>query len=217
MTDIFKFYNMDENLGRLTKYKDFEIKSWCSDINPVMKNFINKNVKENGIIVEIGVHGGASLLKTADLLINKNIKLFGIDCWEDINISGINGKPNNFWTKSSLNRFLHLHKQNYIHLNKIIEYYDYKFIELIKGFSNDENIVNKFDDNSIDAIYIDGDHSYKGVKSDLELYYTKIKKNGLILLDDYGNFVSVRSAVDDFCKEKKIKGNKIGEQFYFYK
>ena len=36
------------------------------------------------MIIEIGVHGGSSLLKTADLLINKKIKLLGIDCWEDI-------------------------------------------------------------------------------------------------------------------------------------
>ena len=68
---------MNENLGKLIKYKDFKIKSWCDDVISLWKFFIN-TVKENGIIVEIGVHGGGSLLKTADLLINKNIKLFGI-------------------------------------------------------------------------------------------------------------------------------------------
>ena len=215
--DIFKFYKMDENLGTIIKYKDFKIKSWCNDIIDLWKNYIKNNVKENGIIVEIGVHGGGSLLKTADLLINKNIKLFGIDCWENIHKIGINGKPNNFWTESSLNKFLYLHKENYTNLNKIINHYDYKFIELIKGFSTEKMIVNKFDDNSIDAIYIDGDHSYEGVINDLDLYYPKVKKNGLILLDDYKNFKGVKKAVDEFCNKKNIKGKIVENKFYFYK
>lgn len=215
--DIFLYYNMNEDLGRKIKYRDFKIKSWCLDVVDLWKNYIKNNVKEGGIIVEIGVHGGGSLLKTADLLINKNIKLFGIDCWEDITKVGINGKPNNFWTKSSLNRFLNLHKENYNHLIKIINHYDYKFIELIKGLSNDKNIVNKFNDNSIDAIYIDGDHSYEGVKSDLELYYPKVKKNGLILLDDYKNFIGVKKAVDEFCNKNNIRGEIVKNKFYFYK
>ena len=215
--DLFNFYNMDENLGILLQYRDFKIKAWCKDVVDVWKNFINTNIKEDGIIVEIGVHGGGSLLKTADLLIDRNIKLYGIDCWEDIEKCGINGKKNDFWTKSSFDKFLNLHKENYNHLIKIIKHYDYKFIELIKGLSNDKDIVNKFEDNSIDAIYIDGDHSYEGVKSDLELYYPKVKKNGLILCDDYTNFESVKKAVDEFCKKNKIDGNLTIDKFYFFK
>ena len=42
--------------------------------------------------------------------------------------------------------------------------------------------INKFEDNSIDAIYIDGDHSYEGVKNDLELYYPKVKKKWINIM-----------------------------------
>uniref|UniRef100_A0A6C0LX61 Methyltransferase n=1 Tax=viral metagenome TaxID=1070528 RepID=A0A6C0LX61_9ZZZZ len=197
------------------KYRDFKIKSFCGDILDLWENYIKNNVKEGGVIVEIGVHGGGSLLKTADLLINKNIKLFGIDCWENIEKIGINGIPNNFWTKSSLNKFLNLHKENYTNLINIINHYDYKFMKLIKGFST--GVVNKFNNNSIDAIYIDGDHSYEGVKNDLDLYYPKVKKGGLILLDDYTNILSVKKAVDDFCNKKNIRGEIATNKFYFYK
>ena len=38
------------------------------------------------------------------------------------------------------------------------------------------NVVNKFEDNSIDFIYIDADHTYESVKQDLELYLPKLKK-----------------------------------------
>ena len=67
------------------------------------------------------------------------------------------------------------------------------------------------------AIYIDGDHSYKGVKNDLELYYPKVKKNGLILCDDYRNFQGVKKAVEEFCKKNKIDGNITKNKFYFFK
>jgi predicted O-methyltransferase YrrM len=39
----------------------------------------------------------------------------------------------------------------------------------------------------IDILFIDGDHSYAGVKQDFELYAPKVKKTGLIILDDTKN------------------------------
>ncbi|MFT5666939.1 MAG: O-antigen/teichoic acid export membrane protein [Vicingaceae bacterium] len=65
------------------------------------------------------------------------------------------------------------------------------------------------EDNSLDWIYIDGDHSYKGVMDDLEFYYPKIKKGGFIIGDDYdkenwyGDDVII--AVADFVKKYKVE------------
>ena len=36
-----------------------------------------------------------------------------------------------------------------------------------------------------DAIFIDGDHSYDGVRRDLELYYPLLKQGGLLIVHDY--------------------------------
>jgi predicted O-methyltransferase YrrM len=33
---------------------------------------------------------------------------------------------------------------------------------------------------NIDFVYIDGDHSYQGAKKDIEIYYPKLKKGGII-------------------------------------
>lgn len=52
-----------------------------------------------------------------------------------------------------------------------------------------------------DYIYIDGDHTYEGVKKDLDQAPRLLAKGGQIICDDYGNAQSIRDAVADFCNE----------------
>jgi hypothetical protein len=47
----------------------------------------------------------------------------------------------------------------------------------------------EFSDGQFDWIYIDGLHSYDGVRSDLELYKAKLKPNGILMGHDYTNHV----------------------------
>lgn len=54
-------------------------------------------------------------------------------------------------------------------------------IKIIEGFSWD--VTNKIPDN-IDFIFIDGDHSFEGVKKDFDLYASKLSSNGIIALHD---------------------------------
>jgi hypothetical protein len=65
-------------------------------------------------------------------------------------------------------------------------------IKLIKDFSY--NVVNDFADESIDFIYIDGNHSFEYVFNEINLYKPKIKKSGIISGHDY-NLREVRDAV----------------------
>lgn len=69
------------------------------------------------------------------------------------------------------------------------------------------NTAHKFKDNYFDWIYIDGDHSYMGVKKDLELYFAKVKRRGLITGDDYdwGNNQPVKKAVDEFIESFPVE------------
>ena len=78
-----------------------------------------------------------------------------------------------------------------------------------------------FADESLDWVYIDGDHSYEGVKADLEAYFRTVKPGGLLAGDDYGHVGSwfedgVTRAVDEFaerCSDLQI----IGTQFVLKK
>ncbi len=56
-------------------------------------------------------------------------------------------------------------------------------VEIRRDYSG--NALKAFDDASIDLVYIDGDHTYEGVKTDLDLAWQKIKPSGYIMLDDY--------------------------------
>lgn len=57
--------------------------------------------------------------------------------------------------------------------------------KILQGLSQDQKILDSVSNNKYDYILIDGDHSYEGVKRDFDLYIDKIKKNGLVLFDDY--------------------------------
>jgi len=58
----------------------------------------------------------------------------------------------------------------------------------------------------IDCVYIDADHSYSSVKSDLLLSYNIVNNGGLICGHDYCNikYPGVVQAVSEFCQEKKL-------------
>jgi hypothetical protein len=78
-----------------------------------------------------------------------------------------------------------------------------------------------FSDESLDWVYIDGDHGYEAVKRDLEAYYRVVKSGGFIAGDDYGATNGwfgdgVARAVDEFaarCADVTI----IGSQFLLTK
>jgi hypothetical protein len=85
------------------------------------------------------------------------------------------------------------------------EFKKFKNVKVIKSTTTD--FLQSLDDEYLDAVYIDADHSYEGVKLDLLLSYKKVKKNGLIMGHDYTNnmFPGVVQAVDEFCKTNNFK------------
>jgi len=107
--------------------------------------------------------------------------------------------------------------------------------------------VDSFSDESLDFVFIDGNHKYEYVKADLEAWYPKVRQGGIIAGDDYikkdytdlsilesngkdfvvrdgaGNKLStfgVNSALKEFCEARNIsfkKGESWFAQWYFIK
>lgn len=85
-------------------------------------------------------------------------------------------------------------------LNKLNNNYKY-----ILGNSHLEQTKNELikNINHIDILFIDGDHSYNGVKNDFEIYNQLVKPGGYIVFDDYNdhlNSPNVKVFVDDLVK-----------------
>ena len=73
-------------------------------------------------------------------------------------------------------------------------------ITKLKGFSNLE--CEKFKNESLDFVYIDGNHSNDSVKDDILCWMPKVKKNGILSGHDYG--LICRVFVDLNLKADKI-------------
>ncbi len=59
--------------------------------------------------------------------------------------------------------------------------------------------VNMFEDNSIDLLFIDGNHNYEFAKEDYNKYLPKVKENGIILIDD----IQLHGGMERFWEEIK--------------
>jgi hypothetical protein len=84
-------------------------------------------------------------------------------------------------------------------------------VDNVKVYKSDSyTFLQSIPDNTYDIIYIDGDHSYEGVKRDITIAFNKIKPNGYIMGHDYEmnmkkakNYYDfgVKRAVDEFCAQ----------------
>ena len=150
------------------------------DFNGIYDDAVNRF--DNSIFVEVGTWKGRSAIYMAEKIkgSQKNIKFYTIDIFE------YEGEYENFKTDSD--SFYEEVLQN---IEPVKE-----FINVLKGCSLD--VCNQFEDESIDFLFLDGDHSYEGVKNELELWFPKVKIGGIISGHDYSQPCGVKQAVNEF-------------------
>lgn len=135
------------------------------------------------IAAEIGVAEG---FNAADLLRNGIEKLYMVDSWT--HIPGITG-DGNFPQ--------HWHDKNYRAAKKRVEEFGERAV-MLRGKSSE--MASHVEDESLSLLYIDADHSYWGVLTDLALWVPKVRQGGVVALHDYENAAyGVKPAVRDFC------------------
>ena len=89
-----------------------------------------------------------------------------------------------------------------------------KNVRLFKGNSN--YLLKNIDINTVDFTFLDGGHSFETTLNDLDYVLKNMKKNGIVLCDDYAGEFSisgVKKAIDKHVQEKKLKIEVIKDRF----
>jgi hypothetical protein len=74
--------------------------------------------------------------------------------------------------------------------------YGERFI-LMRNYSDD--VADKFEDESMDFIFVDGLHTYEQVLIDCDNYYSKVKPGGIFSGHDFTAITGVNKAVKEFA------------------
>jgi hypothetical protein len=166
---------------------------WSKNYYGVFTDVINENNYKN--IAEIGIGYGTH---AKHILKNTNInKLYLIDpmCYY----------PNDCFANDIMSKESEIPGNNFNEMydlinNELSEWKD-KYIWFRKPSLEIKN--NEIEDESLDCIFVDGDHSYNAVINDLKFWWKKLKKGGQLLGDDYW-MGDVSRAVTEFSKEYNL-------------
>lgn len=156
-----------------------------------------KDIGLNGNGIEIGVGTGKF---SKILLSNTNLKkIYLLDAWKEFDIDVYNDKTNAKQAEQDA-RYQIVLKDMSVYGDRV---------SVIRKDSREA--FKDFADGFFDFIYIDANHAYEFVKTDINNWYSKLKTGGVFAGHDYVDGVlltgvyGVRSAVDEFCK----KANKV--------
>jgi len=179
----------------------------------------------DGDFVECGVWKGGNLIlfkKMIEKLNIKNKKIYGFDTFE--------GMPEPTDDDRAADGFLGgLKAEYYMRVQKkdinVDNIHNYAPIEMVeKNFINNTNdkdnlllIKGKVEDTlkilsnipeKISILRLDTDW-YESTKFELEVLYPRLVKNGVLIIDDYGEWSGSRKATNEYFKDKKVAMFKI--------
>jgi len=146
--------------------------------------------------VEIGVAEG---LFSRDIL-NWPIKFrqfYMVDRWKCVSSQRGDASMSQEW-----------HDRNYTQASEMAR--GYPEAKLLQGSSI--VVANFVDFESLAFVYVDGDHSFRGVMDDINVWYPKLRRGGVMAFHDYENEnYGVRRAVQYFAEKTKLQVHHIPE------
>ena len=174
-------------------------------------------IPEKGKIVEIGSFLGRSTHYLATSLMNANkeqVKIYAVDTFQGSSEHGSLALPRDFFSmfKENLKFFI-----------------GREMVVPLQGRSDSPDILNRFKDEEIDFIMVDGAHEHEAVVDDITNWWPKLKPDGIMFGDDF-DLESVKEAVFktlpkigaksysvNFSKEQTWFTSKAGNQKSFEK
>lgn len=146
-----------------------------------LKRFINENITNKMVGVEVGSYAGESTI----LFAQKCKLIHAVDMWVNWHCEHDSATNEGM---EEVEKAFDLRCLNVKNINKIK--------------THSVGASELFKDNSLDFVYIDANHSYEAVKGDILLWKNKIKKGGFISghdypVNDYRLFIGVEKAVKE--------------------
>jgi predicted O-methyltransferase YrrM len=158
----------------------FKIPGWCNYTETY--DMIVDDIADDGKIVEIGSFLGRSTSYLATALYNagkENVKIYSVDTFQGSTEHSSLKLPQDF---SSVFR------------ENLKFFIGREMVHVCQGQSDSKEILDRFADESIDYIMVDGAHEYEPVMDDIENWWPKLKPTGVMFGDDYF-LESVKQAV----------------------
>lgn len=136
------------------------------------QNFVELGVAQGGTMQYIlNYEPSASCLKN----------YYAIDIWKEYHQK----KTDNDYWEEKYNEILDLRSK-------------YKQLKVFRDKT--VNVAEKFEDHSVDMVFVDADHKYESVKEDILAWLPKIRLGGLMVGHDF-HYGGVRSAVYEIFEE----------------
>ncbi len=170
-------------------------------------DMIYNSIVNNGTFIEVGVFEGKSLCYMAELnqIYGKNLSIIGVDHFR--------GSDEPLHHLMLANSQITLADKAYQNLQNAQVLRDI----VLLPFASEE-AKDLFNDNSVDAIFIDASHDYENVKADILHWLPKVKDGGILAGHDYyGNHKEVKLAVDDSLHNYEIFSSVQTECWWIYK
>lgn len=196
--------------GKIMNTLDYIIKKYCCSLADRIEI---PNVGRDDLAIllheldfktgaEIGVERGyySEVLVKA----NPQMKIFGVDPWESLETCKDNApkrRTENHRSQARINMFYEEARA------RLAPYPNY---EIMKEYSIDA--VKRFEDGSLDFVYIDANHEYSFVMDDMSMWSRKIRQGGIVSGHDYYNTtgssrfqLNVKQAVNNYVAQNHIK------------
>jgi hypothetical protein len=170
-----------------------------------------ETIPQGGVCAEVGVWKGTFSRKILD--VTKPSKLHLIDPW-----SFQPQYPDRIYGGKVAEGQDDMEQ---IYQNVCAEFGDIPEVEIHRGYS--DQLLAAFPDGYFDWLYVDGNHYYDFVLSDLTLGWQKLKPGGLMIGDDYDwgkrDGYPVKRAVAEFMRQHEIQTRPkiVHSQFVFSK
>lgn len=182
-----------------------DIYGWTETIDTLYKRVVEQ-AKDGAHFVEVGAYVGKSAAFMAVEIINsgKDIKFDVVDIW----------MPIDDFQRDNLYKFTE--KDAFLDFKKLFTIGADSYEIFLRNIESVKHVINPiksestrasrlYADKSLDFVYIDADHKYKGVKSDILAWLPKVKVGGVLAGHDYIEGKGVKIAVDELFDKKDVE------------